>query len=45
MVFCALTYVRSLIFPISDILFIKKYPEMGHGYYRLVSSRKWLLYR
>ena len=44
MVFYALTFQVS-IFPISDILFIKKYPEMGHGYYRIVSSRKWLLYR
>ena len=33
------------IFPILDILFIKKYPEMGRGCYRIVSSRKWLLYR
>ena len=33
------------IFPILDILFIKKYPEKGRGYYRIVSSRKWLLYR
>ena len=24
------------IFPILDILFIKKYPEMGRGYYRIV---------
>ena len=30
---------------ILDILFIKKYPEMGHGYYRIVSSCKCLLYR
>ena len=33
------------IFPISDILFIEKYPEMGRGYYRIVSSLKGLLYR
>ena len=33
------------IFSISDILFIKKYPEMGCRYYRIVSSRKGLLYR
>ena len=33
------------IFPISDILFIKKYPEMGRRHYRIVSSRKGLLYR
>ena len=33
------------ILPISDILFIEKYPEMGRGYYRIVSSRKGLLYR
>ena len=26
------------IFPILDILFIKKYPEMGRGYYRIVVS-------
>ena len=33
------------IFFILDILFIKKYPEMGRGYYHFVSSGKWLLYR
>ena len=33
------------IFPISDILFIKKYSEMGHHYYRIVSSCEGLLYR
>ena len=33
------------IFPILDLLFIKEYPEMGYGYYRIVSSRKWLFYR
>ena len=33
------------IFSISDILFIKKYPEMGCRYFRIVSSRKGLLYR
>ena len=32
------------IFRISDILFIKKYPEMGRRYYRIISSRKGLLY-
>ena len=32
------------MFPILDILFIKKYPGMGRGYYRIVRSRKWLLY-
>ena len=26
------------VFPISDILFTKKYPEMGSGYYRIVSN-------
>ena len=36
---------KVAIFPISDILFIEKYPEMGRGYYRIVSSRKGLLYR
>ena len=33
------------IFPISDILYFKKYPEMGRGFYSIVSSRKDLLYR
>ena len=33
------------IFPISDILFIKRHSEMGRRYYRIVSSRKGLLYR
>ena len=35
----------SLYFQFLDILFIKKYPEMGRGYYRNVSSLKWLMYR
>ena len=43
--FLCIKICQVRIFPILDILFIKKYPEMGRGYYRTVSSRKGLLYR
>ena len=40
------TYICQVpLFPILDILIFRKYPEMGRDYYRIISSRKWLLYR